>query len=160
MAFKRSAVRSRLAPPMRSYSYFLYIISSYSFLFQFLVMKNRYFILCSLVCLTGCSWFSFSTNVDPENFTEYYKSSLVKQYHKEDLQTLENYEDLGPVEGISCQAAPEEAEPKEKLAMKYMLESAYDIGANAVVTGKCIELEATLHCIKEYTCYGQALKVK
>ena len=36
-------------------------------------------------------------------------------------------------------------------AMKYMLESAYDIGANAVVTGKCIELDGAVRNTRRYT---------
>lgn len=112
------------------------------------------------IAVVGCSWFTFSTNIDPQNFTEYYKASLVKQYSKEDLQSIEDYEDLGTVDGISCQVSEEEPTPSEKLAQRDLLEKSYDLGANAIIMGKCIELEATLHCIREYTCYGQALKVK
>lgn len=117
------------------------------------------FLVALLTCFaTSCSWFSFSSNIDPKNFKEYYKSSLVKPYSKEEFFKLESYTDLGLVEGISCKMTDEEPEPNENLAFRVLLEKAYEIGADGVVVGKCVHLENTLDCLSEYTCYGQAIK--
>lgn len=123
-------------------------------------MKFKLFFILPVFCLSGCSWFFFSSNIDPDNFTEYYRAAGIEQYTKADLDKFDSYEDLGDIEGISCQATEKDAEPVEALARRYLLESAADLGANAVIMGKCIELENTLHCLKEYTCYARALKVK
>ena len=123
-------------------------------------MKFKLFFIIPVLCLSGCSWFSFSSNIDPDNFTEYYRAAGIEQYTKADLDKFDSYEDLGDIEGISCQVTEKDAEPVEALARRYLLESAADLGANAVIMGKCIELENTLHCLKEYTCYARALKVK
>ncbi len=117
-------------------------------------------IIATLLFLTSCSWFSFSSNVDPKNFKEYYKSSLITQYSKKEATSLPSYEDLGLVEGLDCQVSEEYPTPKEAIAKKIMLENAADLGANAVILGKCVKIENTLTCISEYTCYGQAIKLK
>ncbi len=111
------------------------------------------------ISTAGCSWFSFSSNVDPRNFREYYKSSLITQYTKEEAVNLPPYDDLGIVEGMDCQISEEYATPKEGVARKLMLENAADSGANAVIIGKCIKVENTLSCISEYTCYAQAIRI-
>lgn len=85
---------------------------------------------------------------------------MITEYSKNDIANLPPYEDLGLVDGIDCQINEDYATPKEALAKKIMLEKAADLGANAVVTSKCIKVENTLTCISEYTCYGQAIKIK
>lgn len=109
--------------------------------------------------LFGCGVINFSSNIDPSNFKEYYKSSLVKLYSKDELVNLEQYDDLGAVEGIDCQINSLFPMPKESVAKKNMLEQSYDLGANAVIFDKCVSISDTLNCEHEISCFGRALKL-
>ncbi|MBQ8708056.1 MAG: hypothetical protein IJ523_08210 [Succinivibrionaceae bacterium] len=122
------------------------------FKFSFLPLLLSSFFLCS------CGSFSFSTNVDPDNFRQHFRSSLVDEYSSADLAAMTSYEDLGLVEGLDCQVNDLYPTPKEGVARKQMLEKAYDLGATGVASVKCVYLEATEACSAEYTCYAQAVK--
>lgn len=112
----------------------------------------------SLVLLTGCSLFSFHTNIDKENFTEYFKPGTVALVEKAQLEDL-NYEVLGTVEAESCQADADQPVPNLGDARTQARRRVADMGGNALVMGKCVTLEQTADCLSSLLCYGQALKV-
>jgi RcsF protein len=113
----------------------------------------------SLFLLSSCGTFVFSSNVDPRNFREHFRSSLVDEYSNEDMASFSSYEILGLVEGIDCQVNELYPVPREGTARRQMLEKASDLGATGVASVKCVRVEATEACIAEYTCYAQAVKV-
>ncbi len=123
---------------------------------------SRIFILPFLftsLFLCSCGSFVFSSNVDPRNFKEHFRSSLVEEYSNEDMVSFPSYEILGLVEGVDCQVNELYPVPKEGTARRHMLEKASDIGATGVTSVKCVRVESTEACIAEYTCYAQAVKV-
>ncbi|MDY6322053.1 MAG: Rcs stress response system protein RcsF [Succinivibrio sp.] len=109
--------------------------------------------------LAGCSGYSVHTNLDPDNFREYFKPSGAQSVTDEDLQGRA-YKVIGQVTGLSCKAgeydpAPTEADARTKARLK-----AVDLGANAVKFGRCVRLENTPACLVSVTCYGDALVVQ
>ena len=62
-------------------------------------MKYLTVLLASIV-LTSCSNFEFKTNLDPQNFKEYFKPSYVTEVDEDDLATVPN-KSLGIVSGLS-----------------------------------------------------------
>ena len=60
-------------------------------------------ILMMPLIASGCADFSFNSNLDKENFDEYFKPGGVQIYEQNQLADL-NYLYLGTVEGESCQS--------------------------------------------------------
>ncbi len=113
----------------------------------------------TLSLLTGCSLFDVHTNLDKENFTEYFKPSSVEIIEKDKLVDL-NVLPLGTVEGESCQADDTQPQPNKTEAVTQMRRQVADMGGNAIVVGKCIEMPSTVDCKASLVCYGQGYKVK
>ncbi|MGN0908033.1 MAG: exopolysaccharide biosynthesis protein, partial [Succinivibrio sp.] len=59
------------------------------------------------LALSGCSGYSFHTNLDPSNFAEYYKPSGARVVEDSDLEGVA-YKVKGQVTGLSCQAREHE----------------------------------------------------
>ena len=53
-------------------------------------MKYLTVLLASIV-LTSCSSFEFKTNLDPQNFKEYFKPSYVTEVDEDDLARMNYY---------------------------------------------------------------------
>ena len=68
----------------------------------------KYFVALSALLLASCSSFEFKTNLDPSNFTEYFKPSSVDEVTEEDLVT-KPYRTVKTVEGLSCQEDEKDA---------------------------------------------------
>ena len=119
-------------------------------------MKFSYLLAATL--LTGCSGYSFPTNLDKENFTEYFKPGSVALVDKAQLAELD-YQILGTVEGVSCQEDNSQPVPVIGDARTEARTRTADLGGNALLISKCIELQQTPGCQASITCYGQALKV-
>ena len=81
----------------------------------------------TLSLLTGCSLFDVHTNLDKENFTEYFKPSSVEIIEKDKLVDL-NVLPLGTVEGESCQADDTQPQPNKTEAVTQMRRQVADMG--------------------------------
>jgi hypothetical protein len=114
--------------------------------------------LLALSLLAGCSGYSFHTNLDKENFTEYFKPGSVSLVTEQDLADLD-YRILGTVEGNSCQEKARDAAPTEGDARTDARLKSADLGGNGLIISKCLTLENTPGCVSSVVCYGQALKV-
>lgn len=108
--------------------------------------------------LSSCSNFEFKTNVDPDNFKEYFKPSYAKEVSEDELEKLPN-RSLGLVEGVSCQIKDTDAIATESDARTKARIKAADLGANAIKFGKCVRLTDTPACLVSVTCYADALVV-
>lgn len=123
-------------------------------------MKSGLMAACVAVgtLIVGCQDVAFETNLDPDNFTEYFKPSSVEIYTNETI--LEHhYESLGLVTGLACQETEDDFIARESDARTDARIKAADLGANGIVYGKCIRLEKTAACAVSVTCYGEAFKV-
>lgn len=118
----------------------------------------KYLALLTALMLCSCSNFEVKTNLDPSNFTEYFKPSKVTEVTEEQLERMPN-RSLGIVSGLSCQIKDGDAIANEADARTEARLKAVDKGANAIKFGKCVRLENTPACKVSVTCYADALVV-
>lgn len=114
--------------------------------------------LLVLTLLAGCSGYSFHTNLDKENFTEYFKPGSVNLVTEEQIADLD-YRILGTVEGNACQQETRDPAPTEGDARTDARIKTADLGGNGLIISKCLTLDATPGCVSSVVCYGQALNV-
>jgi RcsF protein len=138
-------------------------------------MNNKKFIILSIVLttitlITSCNSRHVSTNVDKENFSDYFSASKVKIYEQEkDIKTRHNY--IGVVEGQDCQIKPHHAAPDEINARTQARRQAFEQQANAVVFTGCALLTSeqlarlnnssdAQQCHAIVICYAKAFAVE
>lgn len=115
-------------------------------------------ILMMPLLASGCANYAFNSNLDKENFDEYFKPGSVTIYEQADLAEL-NYLYLGTVEGESCQTDANQPVPNAGEARTLARRRAADMGGNGIAIDKCAEYSDIPGCLKQVICYGQALKV-
>ena len=118
----------------------------------------RYIALFSAIFLSGCSNYQFSSNIDKQNFQEYFKPSQVTIYSKSNLNELE-YQLLGAVEGSSCQQESNQLPASIKEARTNARINAANINANGIIFQSCINFESDNSCLSNIICYGRAIDV-
>jgi len=127
------------------------------------VMKKTLLTLFTLSLLTSCSNnFDSHTNLDAENFTNYFAPSTVKIINSAD-EITGPHKYLGLVEGEDCQVKTHHAKPDEIVARTDARNKAAQLNANAIVFTGCTMLtgESTARqCISSTVCYGQAYYLK
>jgi len=133
------------------------LLSLFFFYYKEFLML-RFIPLFSALFIVGCSNYQFSSNVDKENFDEYFKPSQVTVYSKSDLQTLD-YQLLGAVEGSSCQRNSNDIPADIKEARTNARINAANMNANGIVFQSCIDFESDKSCISNVICYGRAIDV-
>lgn len=119
---------------------------------------------CSIVLIvTGCAKIStFSTNLDGENFKNYFSPSTVKIVESE-AEFPGKYRFLGLVEGESCQQKAHHEQPNEIEARTEARRNAYKLKANAIIFSQCVLIaddQASKQCIASKVCYGRAFQVE
>lgn len=121
-------------------------------------------IKCSMVTLvvltsSSCSQkITVSSNLDPDNFREYFSASKVKIIHDESELT-KPYKFIGLVEGQSCQEKAHHELPDEITARTETRKNAYKIHADAVLFTACTLIsdnEADKQCVATRVCYAKA----
>ncbi|PJG59957.1 Rcs stress response system protein RcsF [Aeromonas cavernicola] len=118
---------------------------------------KRLILLMPLIT-SGCANYAFNTNLDKENFDDYFKPGSVQIYDQDQLTDL-NHLYLGTVEGESCQADANQPIPNAGEARTQARRKVADMGGNGVIFDKCAEFSDTPGCLKQVICYAQALKV-
>lgn len=116
------------------------------------------FISLFLLLTTACSNFDYSTNLDKENFDEYFKPSQVVVYQKSDLDDID-HDVIGAVDGSSCQQKENDIPANERDARTKARINAADMNANGIVFQTCLTIEPDKACITNVICYGRALNV-
>ena len=105
--------------------------------------------------LSACSHFEFSSNIDKDNFNEYFKPSQVTIYEKSELSKLD-YAFIGAVEGSSCQTEENDRAADVKEARTDARIKAANLHANGIVFQSCITFPADAACKSNIICYGKA----
>ncbi|MDP7592734.1 MAG: Rcs stress response system protein RcsF [Litorilituus sp.] len=131
----------------------------------------KYTALLLILTLSACSNLYFvSTNLDKDNFHQYFSASAVKMYkHERDIAVKHQF--IGPVEGQDCQEKPHHAAPDKIIARTQARQQAYLLQANGIVFTACAELtpeELSKHnrtndarqCHAITICYGKAYVVE
>ncbi|WP_354622827.1 Rcs stress response system protein RcsF [Psychromonas sp. MME2] len=114
--------------------------------------------ICALIFTTACSNYDFTSNLDKENFTDYFKPSEVTIYSKEQLPKLD-YTFIATVEGSSCQEEANDRPADIKEARTKARIQAADLNANGIVIQSCLSFEADETCLSNIICYAQAIHV-
>ena len=116
------------------------------------------YLLLLTILLSGCSNYPLQTNLDKNNFTEYFSISGVEYYT---ASALHNYhvEQLGLVEGESCQSAKNLPPAEQQQAKITAKRKAAALNANGIIIRSCIAPPASKSCLSSYVCYGDAIKV-
>lgn len=113
---------------------------------------------CSMIFLTACSNLQFSSNLDKENFDEYFKPSQVVVYTKYQLAELD-YTFIAAVEGSSCQEEANDLPADAKQARTQARINAANLHANGIVFQQCLTFETDATCVSNIICYGRAIDV-
>lgn len=121
-------------------------------------MIRLLFISLCLLFTTACSNFNYSTNLDKDNFDEYFKPSQVIIYQKSELNDLD-YRVISAVDGSSCQQKENEISANERDARTKARFNAADMGANGITFQTCLTIKPDNACITNIICYGRALDV-
>ena len=118
----------------------------------------------------SCSNQYVSTNLDEENFNQYFSASKVKIYNSEkDINS--RYQFIGSVEGQDCQVKAHHAVPDEINARTQARQQAFDKKANGVVFSGCALLTQeqlaqqnnsndALQCHAIVICYAKAYAIE
>lgn len=122
------------------------------------VIVSRIIIIAFALFLSACTNYHFSSNIDKENFDEYFRPSQVVIYKKDDLLSME-YAVLGSVEGSSCQEDEIDMPADSKIARTNARINAYEMNANGIVFQSCINFPRDETCVTNVICYGRALDV-
>ncbi|WDE01372.1 Rcs stress response system protein RcsF [Thalassomonas actiniarum] len=108
--------------------------------------------------LGGCSsQYQVSTNLDEENFREYFSPTRVKIYQNEQ-EFPGDHRYIGLVEGQDCQLKPHHAAADEINARTEARRQADEKKANAVIFTGCTEIKSA-QCISLRVCYAKAYQV-
>ncbi|ASP47111.1 Rcs stress response system protein RcsF [Cognaticolwellia beringensis] len=124
---------------------------------------NATILLLAALFVTGCAKINdISTNLDRENFKNYFSPTKVKIVASE-KEFVGKYKFLGLVEGESCQEKAHHAAPNEIDARTEARGNAYKLEANAIIFSQCVMIEddkAAKYCVASTVCYGRAYKVE
>jgi len=96
-------------------------------------------IITSLLTIS-CSNRYISTNLDEENFDQYFSASKVIIYNNES-EIDGRYQFVGSVEGQDCQIKPHHAVPNKVIARTQARQQAFEQKANGVVFSNCVGLD-------------------
>jgi len=126
------------------------------------ILNNKQVIALSIIAistLAGCAKISqISTNLDAENFKNYFAPTSVKIVESE-TDFIGKYKLIGGVEGSNCQEKAHHSAADKIEARTDARQKAYDLGANAIVFSGCVSVQ-TNQCHANIICYGKAYQVE
>lgn len=122
-------------------------------------IKSSAVFTCIILSVAGCAQkITLNSNLDPDNFRDYFSASKVKIINDEsELSTP--YKFIGLVEGQSCQEKAHHELPDEITARTETRKNAYQLHANAVLFTACTLIEnneADKQCVATRVCYAKA----
>lgn len=115
-------------------------------------------ILATTCLLAACSGYSFNTNLDKENFSDYFAVSQVSYYQADQLSDY-YVEQMGVIETEDCQTSLMDPPAEKKKAMIAAKRIAAKKGANGIIIDSCIVPPSSKLCLSSYICYSSAIKV-
>jgi RcsF protein len=115
-------------------------------------------LITTVLFITSCSNYTFSSNIDKAKFQQYFAPSQVKIY--DDVQHMpatNRY--LGAVSGESCQTKAHLMQANKQEARTNARHQAAKLSANAIIFTGCAQ-NKTKQCLSLVICYGQAYQIK
>ncbi|KGJ93503.1 hypothetical protein ND16A_1478 [Thalassotalea sp. ND16A] len=114
--------------------------------------------LLSIFAASGCATApNVETNLDKENFEQYFAASTVRVYQDE-TELPGKGKLLGLVEGDSCKMKANDKPANASDARTMARERAAALEANAVVFTSCTLIEDQ-QCLEMMVCYGKAFQI-
>jgi RcsF protein len=129
---------------------------------QRVVVVTTLFIIATLTLSACSSTYTLSTNLDKENFKDYFSHSQVKVVEDESA-FADRYKLIGMVEGQNCQEKSHHAPPSEIEARTQARKAAFGKQANAIIFTGCVLInddQANQQCVASIVCYGKAYQVE
>ena len=122
--------------------------------------------LISVFLLSCNSNYTVSTNLDSNNFKNYFSPTKVTIYQSEQ-DIPQHYQLIGVVEGEDCQLKVHHAAPDEINARTNARRQAFKLQANGIVFTSCTIINSPIahqspekqQCLSTVVCYGKAYKV-
>ncbi len=116
-------------------------------------------ILTSLLLVSCSSHYEVNTNLDPQNFENYFKPSQVQLVNPNELPA--DYKTINAVEGQSCQAKENDKPASDMDAINQARIAAADLEANGLVVDVCESQLNTEYpeCLELITCYARAISL-
>jgi RcsF protein len=125
--------------------------------------KVKFIFIFSTLMLSGCATnYTKSTNLDKDNFQNYFSHTQVKIVADES-EFSGRYKLIGMVEGQNCQAKPHHAAPDKIAARTQARRQAFKQKANAIIFTGCALIDdnqANKKCHATIVCYGKAYQVE
>ncbi|WP_082897173.1 Rcs stress response system protein RcsF [Thalassotalea crassostreae] len=121
-----------------------------------MTIKNILKIIPLAILSVSCGM-SVDTNLDKENFDEYFATGGVVMYQSED-EFPGKSDFLGLVEGDSCKLKSNDKPANEIDARTMARNRAADMGANGVIFTSCTLIEDQ-QCLEAMVCYGKAYAI-
>jgi RcsF protein len=128
-------------------------------------IASLFIIFSTLACQNN---YQVSTNLDQDNFQDYFSPSKVTIYQQE-TEFTNLYKYLGAVEGEDCQLKPHHVAPDKINARTAARGKAFAQGANAIIFTGCALIDQTnsqnnslltnKQCHAVMVCYGKAYKI-
>jgi RcsF protein len=122
------------------------------------IMQQQTVLFFSIVLASCSSQYQVSTNLDKENFQQYFAPSSVEIF-KSEQDFGSPYQFIGAVEGQDCQIKAHLAAPNEITARTHARTQAFEKKANAIIFTGCALIEddkSSKQCINTLVCYGKA----
>ncbi|GGA79917.1 hypothetical protein GCM10011369_22380 [Neiella marina] len=116
--------------------------------------------LLLVVMLSACAGdYDVNTNLDPQNFKEYFKPSEVKLYPPSELP--QEAQRIAAVSGFSCQESGNAVPASIADARTDARIKAANLGANALVVDVCETEQDTESpaCVSLVSCYARAFSI-
>ena len=99
-------------------------------------MLKASLIMILVMMITSCTNNYVSSNLDKNNFTQYFSASQIAIY-KQEKEIKTPYQYIGIVEGQDCQIKPHHAAPDEINARTQARRQAFNQQANGVIFTGC-----------------------
>ncbi|MCJ8319871.1 MAG: rcsF protein [Colwellia sp.] len=128
---------------------------------------HKLFALLLAYLLSSCSSnYTVSTNLDRNNFKDYFSPSKVTIYQNE-KEIGKHFNFIGLVEGEDCQLKAHHAQPNEINARTNARRIAFEKQANAIIFTGCAIIDSTINnpspqkpqCLSTLVCYGKIYQV-
>ena len=130
--------------------------------------RNQKFttLLITFLLISCNSNYTVSTNLDSDNFKDYFSPGQVTIYESEKA-IINRYKFIGLVEGDDCQLKSHHAAPDKINARTSARKQAFEREANAIVFTGCAMIDAIIdnqqpektQCLSTLVCYGKAYQI-
>ncbi len=120
-------------------------------------MKYSILLLLVATC-SGCSNYTFNSNIDAKAYKDYFKASDVTVYDAQKHPAIP-YTSLKMVDGESCQIKQDDKPASIADARTQARRAAADLGADGIIIRHCAMINTVdTTCITQAICTAQAIK--